>query len=200
MFGLGHLFYPWGFLVQGLAIVHFIRRRPENYWFYVIFFLGPPGAAVYILAEVLPDLGLLRGFFQGFGRRSRIQKVETDIIDNPSPANYEELGELYKDQREFAKAREAFAHAIDARGASPYTFYSRALCSLGLNDSAGGTAGGCIRSNRTTGPRGPAFRGGHADFDDPGDVVQLRKFSQNGEPRRRGARMAAEAGGEEAHA
>ena len=137
MFGLGHLFYPWGFLVQGLAIVHFIRRRPENYWFYVIFFLGPPGAAVYILAEVLPDLGLLRGFFQGFGRRSRIQKVETDIIDNPSPANYEELGELYKDQREFAKAREAFAHAIDARGASPYTFYSRALCSLGLNDLAG---------------------------------------------------------------
>ena len=136
MFGLGHLFYPWGFLVQGLAIVHFIRRRPENYWFYVIFFLGPPGAAVYILAEVLPDLGLLRGVFQGFGRRSRIQKVETDIIDNPSPANYEELGELYKDQREFAKGREAFTHAIDGRGASPYTFYSRAQCSLGLNDLA----------------------------------------------------------------
>lgn len=136
MFGLGHLFYPWGFLVQGLAIVHFIRRRPENYWFYVILFLGPPGAAVYILAEVLPDLGLLRGVFQGFGRRSRIQRVETDILDNPSPANYEELGELYKDQREFAKGREAFTHAIDSRGASPYTFYSRAQCSLGLNDLA----------------------------------------------------------------
>lgn len=137
MFGLGHLFYPWGFLVQGLAIVHFIRRRPENYWFYVIFFLGPPGAAVYILAEVLPDLGLLRGVFQGFGRRSRIKIVETQILDNPSPANFEELGELYKDQGEFAKGREAFTHAIDARGASPYTFYSRAQCSLGLNDLAG---------------------------------------------------------------
>ena len=134
MFGLGHLFYPWGFLVQGLAIVHFIRRRPENYWFYVIFFLGPPGAAVYILAEVLPDLGLLRGVFQGFGRRSRIQTVETLILDNPSPANYEELGELYKDQGEFAKGREAFTHAIDARDASHYTYYSRAKCSLGLND------------------------------------------------------------------
>ncbi len=137
MFGLGHLFYPWGFLVQGLAIVHFIRRRPENYWFYVILFLGPPGAAIYILAEVLPDLGLLRGVFQGFGRRSRIQKVETDVIDNPSPANYEELGELYKDQSEFVKGRDAFTHAIDARGASPYTFYSRAQCSLGLNDLTG---------------------------------------------------------------
>ena len=137
MFGLGHFFYPWGFLVQGLAIVHFIRRRPENYWFYVIFFLGPPGAAVYILAEVLPDLGLLRGVFQGFGRRSRIKIVETQILDNPSPANFEELGELYKDQGEFAKGREAFTHAIDARGASPYTFYSRAQCSLGLNDLPG---------------------------------------------------------------
>jgi hypothetical protein len=136
MFGLGHLFYPWGIVLQGLAIVHFIRRRPENYWFYVILFLGPPGAAVYILAEVLPDLGLLRGFFQGFGRRSRIQKVETDIIDNPSPANYEELGELYKDLGQYEKARDAFNHAITGRSDSIYTFYSRAQSSLGLNDLA----------------------------------------------------------------
>src|SRR5580693_6210066 len=134
MFGLGHFFYPWGFIVQGLAIVHFIRRRPENYWFYVIFFLGPPGAAVYILAEVLPDLGLLRGVFQGFGRRSRIQIVETQILDNPSAANYEELGELYKDQKQFEKAREAFTNAIAARSDSVYTFYYRAQASLGLGD------------------------------------------------------------------
>jgi hypothetical protein len=134
MFGLSHFFYPWGILLQIFAIIHFFRRRPENYWFYVILFLGPPGAAVYILAEVVPDLGLLRGVFQGFGRTSRIQKVERDILDNPSPANYEELGELYKDQGQYEKARDAFTHAIDARSASPYTFYSRAQCSLGLND------------------------------------------------------------------
>jgi hypothetical protein len=113
MFGLSHFFYPWGFLLQGLAIVHFIRRRPENYWFYVIFFLGPPGAAIYILAEVLPDMGLLRGFFQGFGRRSRVKIVETAILDNPSPANYEELGELYKDLGQFEKARARGIHACD---------------------------------------------------------------------------------------
>jgi tetratricopeptide (TPR) repeat protein len=101
------------------------------------FFGGWLGGAVYIVAEVLPDLGLLRGVFQGFGRRSRIQKVETDILDNPSPANYEELGELYKDQGQFEKAREAFTKAIAARSDSIYTFYSRALCSLGLNDLAG---------------------------------------------------------------
>src|SRR5260370_13262032 len=81
-------------------------------------------------------MGLLRGFFQGFGRRSRVKIVETQIIDNPSPANYEELGELYKDLGQFEKAREAFISAIDARSASPNTFYSRAQCSLGLNDLA----------------------------------------------------------------
>ena len=140
MFGLSHLFYPWGFLVQIFAIVHFFRRRPEGYWFYVILFLGWPGAAVYVLAEVLPDLSLLRGVFQGFGRRSRIQKVETDILDNPSPANYEELGELYKDQGQYEKGREAFTKAISARGDSIYTFYSRAQCSLALNDLAAATA------------------------------------------------------------
>ena len=54
-----------------------------------------------------------------------------------SPANYEELGGLYKDQGQFEKAREAFNHAITGRGDSVYTFYSRAHCSLGLNDLAG---------------------------------------------------------------
>jgi hypothetical protein len=134
MFGLSHLFYPWGLILQGIAIVHFVRRRPENYWFYVIFFGSFIGASVYIVAEVLPDLGLLRGVFQGFGRRSRIHIVETQILDNPSAANYEELGELYKDQKQFAKAHEAFTNAIAARSDSVYTFYYRAQASLGLGD------------------------------------------------------------------
>jgi tetratricopeptide (TPR) repeat protein len=70
--------------------------------------------------------------FQGFGRRSRIEKVETDILDNPSVANYEELGELYKDQAQYEKARDAFNHAITGRSDSIYTFYSRAQASLGM--------------------------------------------------------------------
>jgi len=134
MSGLGHFYLSWGLLVQAFALIHFLRRRPEGYWFFVILFLGWLGAGVYIVAEVIPDLGLLRGVAQGFGRRSRIQKVETDIIDNPSAANYEELGELYKDQGQFEKGREAFTNAIAARSDSVYTFYSRALCSLALND------------------------------------------------------------------
>jgi tetratricopeptide (TPR) repeat protein len=62
--------------------------------------------------------------------------METHIPDNPSAANYEELRELYKDQRQFEKAREAFTNAIAARGDSIYTFCSRGQSSLGLNDFA----------------------------------------------------------------
>src|SRR6266849_7317727 len=136
MFGLSYLFYPWGFIVQILAIVHFVRLRPENYWIYIIFFGGFLGASAYILVEVLPDVSILRDVFQGFGRRTRIQAVEAQILDNPSAGNYEELGELYKDQKQYAKACEAFTSAIAARSDSVYTFYYRAQCFLALGDLA----------------------------------------------------------------
>ncbi len=137
MLGLRQLFYPWGFLVQIVALVHFVRRRPDNYWLYIIFFGGFLGASAYIAVEVLPDAGLLRGVFQGFGRRSRIEALEIQIIDNPSAGNYEELGELCLEQKEYAKARDAFDKAIAARSDSPHAFYSRAKCYLGLADLAG---------------------------------------------------------------
>lgn len=134
MFGLRQLFYPWGFLVQIVALVHFVRRRPDGYWLYIILFGGFIGASAYIAVEVLPDAGLLRGVFQGFGRRSRIQALEIQIIDNPSAGNYEELGELCLEQKQYLKARDAFDQAIASRNDSPHTFYNRAKCNLGLGD------------------------------------------------------------------
>src|SRR5258707_9797525 len=135
MFGR-YFFYPWGLVLQAIALVHFVKRRPENYWIYIILFGGSLGAGAYILVEVIPDLGLLRGVFQGFGRRSRIQTLQLQILDNPSAGNYEELGELCLEQKQYAKGREAFDKAIAARADSPHAFYHRAQCSLGLNDLA----------------------------------------------------------------
>src|ERR1700758_1670194 len=133
---LSHLIYPWGFIIQGIALWAFVKRRPEGYWLWIIIFGGVLGAGVYVVAEMIPDLGLLKGTFDGFGRRSRIQTVETQIIDNPSAGNYEELAELYFDQRQYAKAREACNRAISARSDSPYTFYLRAKAALGMEDYA----------------------------------------------------------------
>jgi len=132
LFRLGYLFYPWGFIVQVVALVHFFRRRPDGFWLWVIFFGGFLGALVYIVAEMLPDAGLLRHAYQGYGRKSRIATVEKAIIDNPSAANFEELGELYWDEKQYEKAKEAFDRAIATRSDSPHCFYRRGLCLMAL--------------------------------------------------------------------
>jgi hypothetical protein len=133
---LSHIFYPWGLIAQGIALWHFVRRRPEGYWLWIIIFGGPLGAGVYLFAEMIPDLGLLRGAFQRFGRRSRIQTLEAQILDNPSAGNLEEVAELYFDNGDYAKAREALNRAIAARSDSPHAFYLRAKSALGLKDYA----------------------------------------------------------------
>jgi hypothetical protein len=133
---LSHLFYPWGLLLQGLAIVHFIRRRPDTYWLFIILFLGPIGAAVYIFVEVLPDAGLLRQSFKVFPRRKRMRELELAIRDNPSAGNWEELGDLYMDDGNLQSARAAYERAIAARSTTPDTFYRRGVCALLLGDAA----------------------------------------------------------------
>jgi hypothetical protein len=131
-----HLFYPWGLILQGLAIVHFIRRRPDTYWIYIILFLGPIGAVVYLLAEVVPDAGLARQSFKIFPRRKRIRELEAAIQQNPSAGNYEELGDLYMDDGRAAAARDAFDRAIAARSDTLDAFYRRGACALQLGDTA----------------------------------------------------------------
>jgi hypothetical protein len=132
---LSALFYPWGLLLQVAAIVHFIRRRPDTYWIFIIMFLGPIGALIYLFAEVLPDLGLLRHSFKGFPRRKRIARLQIEIRDNPSAANFEELGDLYMDEGNFQSARAAFDKAISARSNTLDTFYRRGVCALLLGDA-----------------------------------------------------------------
>lgn len=136
MMSLSYLFYPWGFLLQGLAIFHFIRRRPDTYWLWIILFGGGLGALVYIVAEVLPDLGLLRQTFRAFPRRRRIHELEAAILDNPSAGNYEELADLYLEEGKYARARECYDKAISSRTDSLDPFYRRAVAAIQMGDFA----------------------------------------------------------------
>ena len=131
-----HLFYPWGFLFQGVAILHFIRRRPDTYWLYIILFLGPVGAIVYLFVEALPDVGLMGQTFKAFPRRKRIGQVRLAILDNPSGGNYEELADLLMDDGKFQLAREAYSKAIAARVDTLDAFYRRGVCAIQLGDVA----------------------------------------------------------------
>lgn len=132
-----HLFYPWGFIVQIAALVHFFwRRRASSVWLWIIFIGGFVGAAAYLIVEVLSEADLLRTAFERRARKTRISAVEAQILDNPSVANLEELGELYWDEKDYAKAREAFNRAVGTGSDSSRTFYRRGLCSLELGDAA----------------------------------------------------------------
>jgi len=124
----------WGLILQAVAIVHFIRRRPDTFWLFVILIGGWLGALVYIMVEMVPDAGLLRQGFKVFPRRKRIRELEAAIVDNPSAGNYEELGDLYLEERNFARARKCYDKAIASRTDSPDPFYRRAIAEVNMGD------------------------------------------------------------------
>lgn len=133
--GFGGLF-PWGILLQALAIVHFVRRRPDAYWLWVILFFPGLGALVYILVEVLPDAPLLRNSLRGVPRRRRIKQLEAIILDNPAVGNLEELADLYLEDKKFARARELYDRVITPRTDSPDPYYRRGIAAIELKDYA----------------------------------------------------------------
>jgi len=133
------LFYPYGIVLQAMAILHFVRRRPDTFWLWIIIMGGGLGALAYIVIQVVPDAPLLRDAYQIFPRRKRINQLEAQVLDNPSVGNYEELGDLYLDDGQYAKARACFdrviakADAIDPR-------YHRGLAALALDEYAAAAA------------------------------------------------------------
>src|SRR5688572_2040853 len=134
--GLFGFFYPWGIILQGIALVHFIRRRPDNFWLWIIIFFGPPGALIYLAMEVAPDLSLLRQSFDSYGRKKRIRLLEALVLENPAPANYEELADLYLDEQKFARARVCYDNVLARPGDHLDARYRRAIAALHLNDAA----------------------------------------------------------------
>jgi hypothetical protein len=132
--GFFGLFYPWGLVLQALAIIHFVRRRPDNFWIWIIIIGGGLGALVYIVAEVVPDAALLRSSLTGLSRRRRMRELETIVLDNPSVGNLEELADLYLDEGKFARARELYDKVISPRSDSLHAIYRRGLAAAALED------------------------------------------------------------------
>ncbi|MGA7521685.1 MAG: tetratricopeptide repeat protein [Acidobacteriaceae bacterium] len=129
------VFTWWGLLLEALAIIHFIRRRPNGWWLFVILFFGPLGAIIYLLAEALPDTHEMGGqSFRGFSRRRRIRELESLVQVNRAVGNFEELGDLYMDEGRLRDARAAFDHSIALGSRTTDPFYRRGVCALFLGD------------------------------------------------------------------
>ena len=126
----------WGIILQALAVVHFIRRRPDGFWLWIILIGGWLGALVYLAVEAVPDAGLLRQSFKAFPRRKRIRELESAVLDNPSAGNYEELADLYLEEKKYGRARKCYDQAISVRTDSPDPFYRRAVAAVRMADFA----------------------------------------------------------------
>ncbi len=133
--GFFSLLFPWGVILQAMALIHFMRRRPDNVWLWIIIFFGPLGALVYIFMEVVPDLGLLRLQLDSYGRKKRIRHLEAVVLENPAAGNYEELADLLLDEGKFGRARECYDKAITSHG-DPDPIYRRGIAEIQLGDFA----------------------------------------------------------------
>jgi hypothetical protein len=134
MGGLGHLFPSWGLLLQALAIIHFIRRRPDTFWLFVILMGGVLGAVIYIVVEVVPDANLLRGQMQHFSKRRRMRELEATILENSAVGNIEELADLCLEEGKFARARQLYDKVLSAQPGALDPSYRRALAALATKD------------------------------------------------------------------
>jgi hypothetical protein len=134
---LSSIFFPWGIILQALAILHFIRRRPDTYWIFVILFLGPLGALIYLLIEAAPDLTFLsQQSARGFSRRKRMRELETLVQVNSAVGNFEELGDLYMDEGHLPQAHAAFDKAIEGGSTTLDPFYKRGACAVLMGEAA----------------------------------------------------------------
>jgi len=135
-------YFSWGIfgiVLMVMALIHYARRQPSSYWLFLIIFMGPLGALIYLAVEWLPEL-FDPGAFRFVERGRRLREVEADIRQNPSAGNYEELGLLRLDKRDWAGARACFDKALAQRTDSLDPFYRRGLAEVELGDFAAARA------------------------------------------------------------
>jgi hypothetical protein len=133
-------FIQWGIVLQVVAIVHFIRRRPETFWLWIIIIGGPVGSLIYIAMEMAPDAQLLRASLDRLSRRRRIRTLEAIVLENPAIGNREELADLYLEERQFARARQLYDSVVSKRQDALDARYRRGLAALEMGDVAAALA------------------------------------------------------------
>jgi hypothetical protein len=132
---MGWLFASLPLALEVFALIHFIKYRSGSFiWLYIIIFLGPLGALVYVIVEVLPGLRATHALSGKVAKKKRIRYLEAIVQENPSTGNFEELAELYFEQGDLPRARECFDRAINSRTTHADPFYGRAQCALQMND------------------------------------------------------------------
>ena len=135
---LAYFLNPWslGVLLQALMIVHFFRNRPEGYWFWVILFLGPIGAAVYFFVEVLPGFNWKLPVFERWERARRREWLEKLVSESPSQEALCELALIRGKDGDHPRAIELYGQALRRDPEDSESLYGRGLSAMETGDYA----------------------------------------------------------------
>ena len=117
-------------------IVHFIRNRPEGYWFWVILFLGPIGAAVYFFVEVLPGFNWKMPVFERWERARRREWLEKLVSESPSQEALCELALIRGKDGDHPRAIELYGQALRRDPEDRESLYGRGLSAMETGDYA----------------------------------------------------------------
>jgi hypothetical protein len=133
-----HIHWTLPVLFQLLMLVHFFRRRPEWYWFFIIIFLGPLGALIYFIIEVIPDLRVKPPAIARFERGRRRRWLENMAGEAPAVETLQELGEIYAAEGQHERAIEFFTRVLKRDPEAHEALYARgkSLVALGRIEEA----------------------------------------------------------------
>ena len=121
-----------GHLLQLLMLIHFFRNRPEYYWFFVILFLGPLGAAVYFFIEVMPGMHWKLPVIARWERSRKKQWYEKLVKESPSQEALGQLAAICAVEGNHARAIELYGDALDRDRGDHESRYGRARSFMAL--------------------------------------------------------------------
>ena len=120
------LFYaiPWLGTLIGLLVLAFqiwmivdcLRNGNDYYWIFIILFFSFIGALIYFFVCKYGTSGVERSFSKRRNQQRQIEELQAKIHHLDKGHHYAELGDIYRDQKKWAQAQQAYESALERDG------------------------------------------------------------------------------------
>lgn len=123
-------------IFQIAMIVHWVRVRPEFYWLWIIILLGPLGATIYFVVEVVPTIRWKLPAIERLERRRRKERLERVVSDSPTQESLARLAGICAIEGDQARAVELYGEALARDPQDPDSLFGRGKALLEVGRTA----------------------------------------------------------------